>query len=55
MSLIAAMSFILPVESGEKVSLEVTILLSLAVFMLIVTESMPPSSDNFPLMGKQPF
>ena len=42
----------LPVESGEKVSLEITVLLSLAVFMLVVSESMPPSGDNFPILGK---
>ena len=41
----------LPVESGEKISLEITVLLSLAVFMLVVSESMPPSSDNFPIIG----
>ena len=41
----------LPVESGEKVSLEITVLLSLAVFMLVVSESVPPSSDNFPIIG----
>ena len=52
MSLAAALGFILPVESGEKVSLEITVLLSLAVFMLVVTDTMPPSSDNFPILGK---
>ena len=52
MAFIAALTFMLPVESGEKVSLEVTVLLSLAVYMLVVTDLMPPSSDNFPLMGK---
>ena len=51
-SSVAALTFILPVESGEKVSLEITVLLSLAVFMLVVSESMPPSSDNFPIIGK---
>ena len=50
-SAVAALTFMLPVESGEKVSLEITVLLSLAVFMLVVSESMPPSSDNFPIIG----
>ena len=50
-SMVAALTFMLPVESGEKVSLEITVLLSLAVFMLVVSESMPPSSDNFPIIG----
>ena len=52
MSLAASLGFILPVESGEKVSLEITVLLSLAVFMLVVTDTMPPSSNNFPILGK---
>ena len=51
-SAVAAMTFMLPVESGEKVSLEITVLLSLAVFMLVVSDSMPPSSDNFPIIGE---
>ena len=50
-SAVAALTFMLPVESGEKVSLEITVLLSLAVFMLVVSDSMPPSSDNFPIIG----
>ncbi|KAL4227838.1 hypothetical protein ACF0H5_013275 [Mactra antiquata] len=50
-SCVAALTFLLPVESGEKVSLEITVLLSLAVFLLLVSESLPPSSDNFPIIG----
>ncbi|XP_060555514.1 neuronal acetylcholine receptor subunit alpha-10-like isoform X2 [Ruditapes philippinarum] len=50
-SCVAAMGFLLPTESGEKVSLEITVLLSLAVFLLLVSESLPPSSDNFPIIG----
>ncbi|KAJ8304175.1 hypothetical protein KUTeg_017758 [Tegillarca granosa] len=48
---IAALGFLLPTESGEKVSLEITVLLSLAVFLLIVSESLPASSENFPYIG----
>ncbi|KAH3829603.1 hypothetical protein DPMN_102830 [Dreissena polymorpha] len=50
-SCVAALGFLLPVESGEKVSLEITVLLSLAVFLLLVSESLPPSSDDFPVIG----
>lgn len=50
-SCVAALGFLLPTESGEKVSLEITVLLSLAVFLLLVSESLPPSSDNFPVIG----
>ncbi|CAG2238263.1 CHRNA10 [Mytilus edulis] len=44
----AALTFILPPESGEKVSLGVTVLLSLAVFLLMVSEQLPASSDTYP-------
>ena len=37
-------------DSGEKISLGVTILLSLTVFQLIVAEQMPPSED-IPIIG----
>ncbi len=43
--------FYLPPDSGEKVSLGVTVLLALTVFLLMVAESMPPQSLTVPLMG----
>lgn len=49
---VAALTFILPPESGEKVSLGVTVLLSLAVFLLMVSEQLPASSDTYPYIGK---
>ncbi|XP_071785863.1 neuronal acetylcholine receptor subunit alpha-7-like [Asterias amurensis] len=45
-------SFCLPCDSGEKIGLGITILLSLTVFMLISADMMPPTSDNFPLIGQ---
>nr|XP_006822074.1 PREDICTED: neuronal acetylcholine receptor subunit alpha-7-like [Saccoglossus kowalevskii] len=53
--LISGMSmlgFILPCESGEKVSLGITVLLSLTVFLLVVAETMPATSDTIPLIGR---
>ena len=44
--------FYLPVESGEKISLGVTVLLALTVFLLIVAETMPAQSNTIPLIGK---
>jgi len=32
----------------------VTILLSLTVFLLLVAETMPPTSDAVPLIGRSP-
>ena len=50
-SMLAPFTFLLPADSGEKISLGVTILLSLTVFQLIVAEQMPPSED-IPIIGE---
>ncbi|XP_076853531.1 neuronal acetylcholine receptor subunit alpha-9-II [Brachyhypopomus gauderio] len=50
-SFLAPLGFYLPADSGEKVSLGVTVLLALTVFQLVVAESMPPS-ESVPLIGK---
>uniref|UniRef100_A0A3B3UPL4 Cholinergic receptor nicotinic alpha 9 subunit n=1 Tax=Poecilia latipinna TaxID=48699 RepID=A0A3B3UPL4_9TELE len=50
-SFLAPLGFYLPADSGEKVSLGVTVLLALTVFQLMVAESMPPS-ESVPLIGK---
>ncbi|XP_054638805.1 neuronal acetylcholine receptor subunit alpha-7-like [Dunckerocampus dactyliophorus] len=44
--------FLLPANSGEKISLGITVLLSLTVFMLMVAEIMPATSDSIPLIGQ---
>ena len=49
---ISFLGFFLPVESGEKVNLEITILLALVVFLLRVGETMPPTPDSIPILGK---
>ena len=49
--LISFLGFFLPVESGEKVNLETTILLALVVFLLMVGETMPPTPDAIPILG----
>ncbi|XP_059173431.1 neuronal acetylcholine receptor subunit alpha-9-like isoform X2 [Physella acuta] len=50
-SFVAILGFILPAESGEKISLEITVLLSLSVFLLMVADLVPPSSEHYPLLG----
>jgi len=47
------LEFILPAESGERVGLGITILLSMAVFQELTSEKLPSSSEHFPLLGKQ--
>ncbi|XP_052792178.1 neuronal acetylcholine receptor subunit alpha-10-like [Mya arenaria] len=50
-STMAFLGFLLPPDSGEKVSLEITVLLSLAVFLLVTSEIMPADSETFPYIG----
>lgn len=49
-TLVAMFGFCVPPESGERVGLGVTVLLSLTVFLLIVSDLMPPSTEP-PLIG----
>ena len=49
---VSFLGFFLPVESGEKVNLEITILLALVVFLLIVGETLPPTPDAIPALGR---
>ncbi|EDM08373.1 cholinergic receptor, nicotinic, alpha polypeptide 7, isoform CRA_c [Rattus norvegicus] len=51
-SALALLVFLLPADSGEKISLGITVLLSLTVFMLLVAEIMPATSDSVPLIDQ---
>lgn len=51
-TLIALLGFYIPSNSGEKVSMGITTLLSMTVFLMLVAENMPPTSDVLPLVGK---
>eukprot|EP00794_Sanderia_malayensis_P013706 gene13706-15135_t len=51
MSVLTMLSFLLPAESGERVSLAITLLLAMTVFMLVVADMIPPTSDVIPLVG----
>ncbi|XP_063410515.1 acetylcholine receptor subunit alpha-1-A-like [Mytilus trossulus] len=44
-SLLNPLVFVLPVESGERVSLSMTILLSYAIFLTLVSDSIPATSN----------
>lgn len=51
-SFLSVLVFYLPSESREKVSLAISILLSLTVFFLLLVEIIPPTSITVPLLGK---
>ena len=55
LSILTCLTFYLPTESGEKVSLGLTVLLAFSVFMLLIAESMPATSEFIPLIGKSVF
>ena len=46
----AVLGFNFPPDSGEKVTLEITVLMSLTMFMNMVSSMQPPSSET-PLIG----
>ncbi|XP_064614604.1 neuronal acetylcholine receptor subunit alpha-10-like [Liolophura sinensis] len=50
-TMVALLGFYMPSDSGEKVSMGITTLLSMTVFLMIVAENMPPTSDVVPLIG----
>ena len=52
LSLINLMVFVLPPESGEKVSLGMANLLSLVLFQQLISNAVPPTSDNAPIIGE---
>ena len=52
LSIMDLLVFWLPPESGEKVSLGITVLLSFSVFLLVVDERMPRTSDAVPLLSE---
>ena len=52
MSLLSVLVFYLPPDSGEKVSLGITVLLSFSVFLLLVAENVPKTSEYIPLLGE---
>ena len=44
--------FWLPPESGEKVSLGITVFLAFAVLMTSLSDDLPESSNSFPILGE---
>ena len=51
-SFLTVLVFYLPSDCGEKVTLSISILVSLTVFFLLLAEIIPPTSLAVPLLGK---
>lgn len=51
-ALLCCLTFYLPANNGERTSLVITVLLAMTVYMLVVAESMPPTSEAMPLVQK---
>ena len=52
LAFLSAFTFYVPVDSGEKLSLCITILLSFSVFLLNLSDNTPNISENLPFLGK---
>ncbi|KAL3090093.1 hypothetical protein niasHS_006545 [Heterodera schachtii] len=52
MASLSMLAFYLPAECSEKITLAISILLALVVFLLLVSKILPPTSDTIPLMAK---
>lgn len=54
-SFLSVLTFYLPANAQEKVTLCISILLALIVFLLLVSRSLPPTSVTIPLISKYLF
>lgn len=52
LTILSLLGFWLPPDSGEKITLGITVLLAFSVFMLLIAENMPATSEFVPLIGK---
>ncbi|XP_033102305.1 neuronal acetylcholine receptor subunit alpha-4-like [Anneissia japonica] len=51
-SFLTILVFYLPSDAQEKITLSISILLALIVFLLLIPSIIPPTSNNLPLIGR---
>ena len=51
LSILNILVFVLPVESGEKISLSITLFLAFAIFLTMLSESLPKNSVTLPIFS----
>ena len=51
MCFLNVMVFLLPVDSGERIGFAITVLLAIAVYMTIVSDNLPKTSEPLPLIS----
>ncbi|CAH1774888.1 unnamed protein product [Owenia fusiformis] len=51
LSILTMLMFWIPVTSGEKIALGLSIYLAFSMFMLLIAEQVPASSESVPLLG----
>ena len=52
LSVLGLLVFCMPCDTGEKIGLEITVMLAFSVFLLIVSDNLPVTSDYTPVMSK---
>ncbi|PIK42109.1 putative neuronal acetylcholine receptor subunit alpha-10 [Apostichopus japonicus] len=52
LSAMILLGFCLPPDAGERITLTITVLLSLTVFQVLVAETLPPTSDVVPYISQ---
>ena len=52
LSFLCLAGFLLPPESGEKITLGLSVLLTITVFMLMVADKMPQTSESISVISK---
>ncbi|CAH8506144.1 unnamed protein product [Schistosoma rodhaini] len=52
LTLLTLITFWTPIDSGEKVTLGLSVFLAFSMFMMLMAERVPPTAKNIPLIGE---